>query len=588
MSNQKIFSYAIIMLIAANCPAQVLQVTGELKKWHRLTLTIEGPQTDEIAESNPFLNCRMDVVFENDSKKYVVPGFYAADGNAAKTSATSGSKWLAHFVPDKEGPWKYTVYFSKGDNISIEQFQPDKPLPSAHFNIGPTEKIAPDLRAKGMLKYAGKRYLQFAETEDYFLKAGADSPENFLGYHEFDGTYDTNEGEILEDGFLHRYAPHIKDWREGDPLWKDGKGKGIIGALNYLASKGGNSVYFIPYNIDGGDGKDTWPWIDHNNRLRFDCSKLDQWEIVFSHMDKLGLMMHIILQEEENSQGLDDGELGIQRKLYYRELIARFGHHLAIVWNLGEESTNTTTQQKAFAEYIRKLDPYDHPIVLHTFPDNQKEIYTPLMGFEYMEGASLQTLDAHEQTLLWTRLSAEKGRPWFVCLDEIARADVGVVPDSEDFWHDVPRKEFLWPCLFAGGAGVEWYFGYEYPHNDLNCEDWRSRDHLWDLTRNAIEFFHLYLPFTQMQPADELTTSEKAYCFALPGKIYTVYLPDGGTTELDLRQNKGTFTVKWYNPRTGGELLDGTVKEIIGPGKQPLGQPPKEINKDWTILVRSE
>jgi hypothetical protein len=566
----------------------MLQVTGELKKWHRLTLTIEGPQTDETAESNPFLNYRMEVVFENGSKKYVVPGFYAADGNAAETSASSGNKWRANFVPDKEGSWKYSVYFSKGDNISIEPFKSDKPLVSAHFNIGPTDKIAPDLRAKGLLKYVGKRYLQFAETEDFFLKAGADSPENFLAYHEFDGTYDTNEGEIIDDGFLHRYAPHIKDYREDDPTWKNDKGKGIIGALNYLASKGMNSVYFIPYNIDGGDGKDTWPWIDHNNRIRFDCSKLDQWEIIFSHMDKLGLMMHIILQEEENSEGLDGGELEIQRKLYYRELIARFGHHLAIVWNLGEESTNTTAQQKAFVEYIRKLDPYNHPIVLHTFPDNQKKIYTPLLGFEYMEGASLQTLDAHEQTLLWTRLSAAKGRPWVVCLDEIARADVGVVPDSEDFWHDVPRKEFLWPSLFAGGAGVEWYFGYEYPHNDLNCEDWRSRDQMWDLTHNAIDFFHLYLPFPQMNSADELVALENAHCFALLGKTYAVYLPEGGTTKLDLGQNSSRFSVKWYNPRTGGQLQDGTVREIYGPGKQPLGQPPKEKDKDWTILVRSE
>jgi hypothetical protein len=525
------------------------------------------------------------VVFENGPNKYTVPGFYAADGNAAETSAVSGNKWRVHFAADKEGIWKYAVYFSKEDNISIEPFLPKNPLESGSFNIDPTDKKPPNFRAKGMLRYVGKRYLQFAETKEFFLKAGADSPENFLAYHEFDGTYDTNEGEILEDGFLHKYIPHIKDWREGNPTWQNNKGRGIIGALNYLASKGMNSVYFIPYNIDGGDGKDTWPWIDHTERLRFDCSKLDQWEIVFSHMDKIGLMMHIILQEEENSQGLDGGDLGIQRNIYYRELIARFSHHPAIVWNLGEENTNTTEQQKAFAEYIRKLDPYDHPIVLHTYPDNQDNIYTPLLGCEYIEGASLQTLDAHEQTLLWTRRSAEKGRQWVVCLDEIARADVGVTPDLEDFWHDVPRKEFLWPSLFAGGAGVEWYFGYEYPHNDLDCEDWRSRDHLWDLTNNAIEFFHLYLPFSKMQSYDELTTSDNSYCFALPGKIYAVYLPEGEKTELDLGQNTNSFTVQWYNPRKGGELLDGSVKEITGPGTQPLGQPPFEKGKDWTALV---
>ena len=32
----------------------------------------------------------------------------------------------------------------------------------------------------------------------------------------------------------------------------------------------------------------------------------------------------------------------------------------------------------------------------------------------------------------------------------------------------------------AGGAGVEYYFGYSLPENDLLCEDFRSRDRSWD------------------------------------------------------------------------------------------------------------
>ncbi|MEZ5397229.1 MAG: hypothetical protein R2724_31240 [Bryobacterales bacterium] len=35
---------------------------------------------------------------------------------------------------------------------------------------------------------------------------------------------------------IHHYEPHVQDWKPGDPTWQGGKGKGIIGALNYLAS----------------------------------------------------------------------------------------------------------------------------------------------------------------------------------------------------------------------------------------------------------------------------------------------------------------------------------------------------------------
>jgi len=574
---------------------QSCRIGGQPKKWHKITLTISGPSADEQGQPNPFLDYRLTVTFIKGHRRVVVPGYFAADGNAAETSATAGNKWRVHFVPDEEGRWHYRIRFQKGPKVAIN---PDPYAGSAvacdglegHFTVGPTDKTGCDHRAKGLLRYVGKRYLQFAETKEYFLKAGADSPENFLAYAEFDGTFDTaglkRKGEATGGKFLHRYLPHVRDFRPGDPTWQNGKGKGIIGALNYLASKGVNSVYFIVYNIDGGDGKDVWPWTDPNEKYRFDCSKLDQWEIVFSHMDKLGLMLHIITQEQENDQGLDGGELADQRKLYYRELIARFAHHLALVWNLGEENTNTDAQRKAFCRYIKQLDPYDHPIVVHTFGGQYDQVYTPLLGYPYFDGVSLQTNDTHNQTLRWVQRSAAAAKPWIVCLDEIGPAHTGVKPDKDDYWHDEVRKKHLWANLMAGGAGVEWYFGYNYPHNDLNCEDWRSRDHLWDLTRYAVEFFHKHLPFTQMAPHDELVSAETAYCFAKPRRIYAIYLPNGGTTKLNLGSTRATFTVRWFNPRSAGPLQNGTVTTVKGPGNVTIGLPPKERQKDWVALLK--
>jgi hypothetical protein len=584
-----------VLAVGHSVTASEGDICGELKKWHEVTITFEGPDTSEQAEPNPFRDYRLDATFTKGNKRCVVAGYYAADGNAGQSGAEKGNKWRVHFVPDEEGQWTYEAFFRKGRDVALSD---DPKAGSAtafdgtkgSFTITGTDKNGRDFRAKGLLKYVGKRYLQFAETGEYFVKGGADSPENFLAYADFDGTYDAGElkreGEAAGGEFLHRYEPHVRDWRPRDPTWKDGKGKGVIGALNYLASKGMNSVYFIPYNIDGGDGKDVWPWTSPKEKYRFDCSKLDQWELVFTHMDKLGLMLHIITQEQENDQGLDGGELGPQRRLYYRELIARFGHHLALVWNLGEENTNTTAQRKAFCRYIKGLDPYDHPIVMHTFPGKYDECYTPLLGFEYFDGPSLQTNDTHNQTMKWIDRSSAAGRQWFVCLDEIGPAHTGVKPDKDDYWHDEVRKKHLWGNLMAGGAGVEWYFGYKFAHNDLNCEDWRSRDHLWDLTRYALEFFQTHLPFTEMSHHDELTSAKDDYCLAKPGDIYAIYLPSGGTTKLDLGEGPTTFSVRWYNPRTGGKLQAGTVATISGPGAVDIGKPPEEADKDWAALIR--
>ncbi len=576
-----------------------VSVTGELKKWHTVTLTFTGPETSETALPNPFLNYRLEVVFTKESKRYVVPGFFAADGNAAETSAVKGDKWRVHFIPDEEGIWQYKAFFVEGLNIAIREDRSEGTPTSfdgisGSLAIAPSDKSCPDFRAKGMLRYVGKHYLQFAETGEYYIKGGADSPENFLAYSDFDQTYFGGEGQKKASGEadhnvnLHDYTPHAQDWRPGDPTWKDGKGKNIIGALNYLASEKMNSVYFLTMNVQG-DGKDVWPWTSPDERYRFDCSKLDQWEIVFSHMDKLGLLLHVITQEQENDQLLDGGDLGRQRKLYYRELIARFGHHLGVVWNLGEENTNTDQQRKAFSEYINTVDPYNHPIVVHTFPGRYDEVYTPLLYYPHFYGPSLQMGDmseTHAETKKWVEKSSTEGRPWMVCLDEIGPANTGVKPDKGDYWHNQVRKEALWGNLMAGGAGCEWYFGYNFAHNDLNCEDWRSRDHMWDLTRFALEFFQNHLPFIDMKSHDELTTADNDYCLAKVGECYAIYLPEGGSTELTVAS--GEYTVQWYNPRTGGELKTGSVKTIKEAGNQSIGEPPEEPSKDWAVLVKKQ
>jgi len=132
-------------------------------------------------------------------------------------------------------------------------------------------------------------------------------------------------------------------------------------------------------NINGDD-KSVFPYISDksSDRQRIDVSKTAQWEVLFEHADHKGMFLHFKTQEMENDQLLDGGNLGNERKLYYRELIARFGHHLALNWNMGEENTNTETQQKAFGTYFNQVDPYGHPVVIHTFPGSKDAVYGDL------------------------------------------------------------------------------------------------------------------------------------------------------------------------------------------------------------------
>ena len=609
-----------------------VSISGEPKQWHNVTLTLDGPFAREIdTDPNPFTDYRFDVRFvhESGSPDYTVPGYFAADGDAANSSAAEGNQWRAHLSPDKTGVWTYEVTFQRGDNVALYYKSEARDLPfdgaKGAFEISSTDKEGRDFRSSGRLEYVGERYLRFAGSGDYFLKAGPDAPETTLAYTDFDGTEpgrkrDQRTGEAAFTQTLKTWEPHIQDWNQGDPTWGEGLGKGLIGGLNYLAGKGVNSFSFLPYNA-GGDGDNVWPFIARDAKLHYDVSKLAQWGVVFEHATAQGLHLHFKLQENEMDdhrvghernervvpEALDGGKTGVERRLYFREMIARFSHNLALNWNLGEENTQSTEEIIEMAQFIQGVDPYGHNIVVHTFPNQQDEVYRPLLGSSSgLTGASLQNSweHAHRRTLQWVNESKASGFQWVVANDEQGPASLGVPPDAGYEGHsgvaqmekrgytaDDVRKRTLWGCLMAGGAGVEYYFGYQLPQNDLITEDWRSRDRSWDYCRIALEFFGDHeIPFWRMENHNALVGNDantnQIYCFAEPGELYLVFLPEGGVQSLDLSDANGAFGIQWFNPREGGGLTAGSVARVQAGGSVSLGMPPSDGKDDWLAVVR--
>ena len=584
--SKKITSTLVILLLVCNTPMIVkanAQLSGELKKWHKVTLTFNGPECDETSTPNPFSDYRLTVTFTNGSKTYVVPGYFAADGQAAFTSASKGNKWRVHFCPDEVGKWNYQVSFRKGTDIAINdekgksaRFMDGK---KGSFVIDATDKTGSDLRASGRLKFVGEHYLKFAESGKYFVKCGVDAPENLLAYYEMDNT--PNVGNRLK-----KWADHAQDYnKDADSyLWgaDKQKGKNILGAINYLHSKGLNAFSFLTFNVDGDDrnvfphllkgsltdyqtasnaiGKIPDVWESNVIHDRFDVSKMDQWEQVFSYGEMKGMFLHFKTQENENDQKMDGGELGRERKLYYRELIARFSHHLALNWNLGEENTNTVQQLKDFASYIAKTDPYKSISVVHTFPNKDREKYYQPMVDEKTDilGFSVQTSkrdfsEVHKIINKWVKASAVSGRKLAVAIDEPGDAGYALLTDELRPDNDTARINALWGTYMAGGWGVEWYFGYKVPHSDLTCESWRSRDLFWNQCKVALDFFtQNQLPLNEMENMDELTENSVDYVFGKTGSVYLVFVRNPQTVKIEL-PDVG-YNALWLNPKTGEKI----------------------------------
>jgi hypothetical protein len=133
-----------------------VSISAELRQWHKVTLTLSGPRADELSSApNPFMNYRMAVTFahESGSPTYRVPGYFAGDGDAANSSATSGNKWRAHLAPDKTGRWTYRIGFVSGKGIAIGAASTGQAVTpfdgrAGTFQVVATDKKAPDFRAR--------------------------------------------------------------------------------------------------------------------------------------------------------------------------------------------------------------------------------------------------------------------------------------------------------------------------------------------------------------------------------------------------------------------------------------------------------
>lgn len=616
---------------AATAPAPCnVTISGSLVAWFPVTLDFVGPTADEAdINPNPFLDYRLFLTLVSPSSNvYYASGFFDGDGQGGG----NGNVWRVRYAPEEAGTWNYTVSFKSGQDVAVSTNPADGvgwfPLHNCtgSFSVTTLDPNADGFYRYGLLEYVGAHYLKFRDGP-YFIKTGANSPENFMGYRGFDDAFDHGGFNFGLPNGLHEYPTHVADFGPpsggglgdaNDPLWVNNlipsyDSKGIIGALNYLASRHVNSIYFLPMNLFG-DGRETYPFVDppvpgstpdpldQEYKLHYDISKLGQWNLAFDHATRRGIQLQFVLAETEtnNEQLLDGGGLGVQRKLFYREMIARFGHSLALKWNLCEESDYGEFNHEAFADYIQILDPYKHPVGFHTHALQQccpqYTQYDQVLGDPSFCITSIQCpYDGVDNTVeYWRTRSAtfvpappDVPKPWVIDIDEcfINASDALADGNATD-----RRKRALYDVLFSGG-NIEWYFAGPDPvTGDLNTEDFRTRQDMWDYQWYARKFMEGQLPFWQMNPDDNRVTNESstfggAEVFLKPNFAYAVYFPAATATgDINLNDAHGLFRKRWYNPRTG--MFEGNATFLNGGSVVPCGSPPSSPNEDWVLLYK--
>ncbi len=470
---------------------------GAVSQWSLLEFELSGPDS-EIGEGkeNPF-SAEVSVRFQGPSGQiYTVPAFYEGDG----LGSLNGDVWKVRFSPDQPGRWSFE---SVGGEFVLQPNAGEFLARSAGGCDDETPGDLPNFTCAGRLQNHGGHYLSFSDGTPW-LKGGVDDPEDFLA-----------PGQNAGFGSKRQ-------------------------AVDYLAGHNVNSMYIMLNNV-GGDARNVWPWLGRTEgeavqRHRyFDINRLAEWEGLFRYIQGRGMVLHLVLED-------DSGWTGFDRELYYREMVARFGHHNGLIWNLSEEYNEnySPAEVKEHASLLAALDPYDHPITVHHAGGLRN--WRPFLADPNLAMTSFQTRrePQNDQAARWYRMAEESQSSLVISFDETGK----IGPQHRDL-----ARHILWSVYLGGG-------NYEIHTSPLRSYE-EFEEHLNDIhrARAYVEQF----PYCLMQPSNQMVVSGNAYLFGDPETAFIGYLPQGGRVELDLSDSNQSFRLEWFNPRSGETTAGGPI-----------------------------
>jgi len=513
--------FLILIAVARAAPAGE---TLGVSMWQQ----IEIPLTSSGQYENPFTDVTVSATFIAPSRRqYNVEGFY-----------NGGNSWRVRFMPTEMGDWSYVTKSS------------DKAMNSlgGHFkcmSVGGFGPVYADDKRPGHWCYASRQSFYYNGTKCFPLF----------------GLTKSSKGDAYGgwDTFV-EYCTKMKF-------------NSIMVAPYYRASgipHGGRWPSLPPYaTVWPARGNPDKPGdINRPGRVDFDRFYLPQWDKmdeIIREMQKREIIAYIVLHPggARSVHNTDKfrritGLTEEQEELYFRYAVARLASFTNIRWSLAWNYTSYRDARwaKKMGKFIRKHDPYQHPLSIHGDEDLR-------LGQED-----------------WVDFVIVSGRTDDPEVYERARSLKK--PIVNDNYGTEGRK-----LLSADQVRrVNWYLAVSGAYGSYGNAT-RMRGNFSYLLRDpdpgaeAIKILYetmAELPWPEMAPDDKLLQG-RGRCLACPGKAYLVYMPAGGQATLDLSDENEPMTALRIDPRTGTrKRLDPTQ-----PGKRLMLTTP--TRRDWAFVI---
>lgn len=267
---------------------------------------------------------------------------------------------------------------------------------------------------------------------------------------------------------------------------------------------------------------------------------------------------------------------------YFRYAVARLAAYSNVTWDLGDDLDTFRDDKWAHetGSWLHGVDPYRHLATTHPVHREHQDRAAAWFGF-----TSIQEWGRRQHALMLEQR-------------ELQRAAGRIIPQTNEeygyedhypLWAPAPPadsadvlRRTAWDIAMAGAYGASG----ETVRRGVGV--WPDTGGGWmngrgdDTTTMLAGYARLYEFMTRFEwwktePRDELVDAGN-WCLAETGRVYAVYLPNGGAATVKLAP--GRYQAEWFDPLTGEAIPIGQAE---GPSWTSPAPPRKG---DWALLVR--
>ncbi|HID20889.1 MAG TPA: DUF4038 domain-containing protein, partial [Planctomycetaceae bacterium] len=353
------------------------------------------------------------------------------------------------------------------------------------------------------------KHFLFAESNRHFYHLG------WTAYHLLDPTNDLRQIERLLDYCVSNGFNKVRFLLTGYPRDVDRRQRGGP------PPAGGDKWRQINYGSLPGEVNPLPAWVGQPHRYDFTRFNLAYWQKVdraVAAMRRRGIIATCIFTIEKQGLPKEYGALTDAEKLLYRYAVARLAAFSNVWWDLGNEHNEYRSRDWArrMGRLVKRWDPYDRLCSAHAYAE---WLYDNDAWADYI---ITQQYGSCAKVNAWVLKYAGIPKPY---INEEYGYEGSLAKPGHGQNADWVRK-CHWSIAVAGGYGTygDWTFGAPFYSGHIGRG--RAAGQLRWLKRTFAS-----LPFADMRPRNDLV-SRGAFCLAIPGRLYLIYLPDGGSTKL--------------------------------------------------------